>query len=262
MFAWRSVAFENWTRRVGLKTFVLFRKIDEDLGGSASWNTQNNCRVSYKRATALLSPFFLFFSRDICAQRCVTCDETRCKETNTTRKERDDTNLLWPHPFTEWGPWSVIRAAHGSISSRRKGRHKFALASFSISSRTDDKDESERSLSSSYLPFSLLGGYGVDLPLRKSRCSCFLVTHEHTDCQQGPGAAVPRGGNFDLLDGGRGSRGELWKLHADGPSINHKSPGDLIRPHTSVHSPSIAPGSTTVWGHVALVNLCRPKFLQ
>ena len=100
-------------------------------------------------------------------------------------------------------------AAHGSISSRRKGRHKFALASISISSRTDDKGESERSLSSSYLPFSLLGGYGVDLPLRRSRCSCFLVTHEHTDCQQGPGAAILHEGNFDLLDGGRGSRGEL-----------------------------------------------------
>ena len=76
------------------------------------------------------------------------------------------------------------------------------MASFSISSRTDDKGESERSLSSSYLPFSLLGGYGVDLPLRRSRCSCFLVTHEHTDCQQGPGAAIPHDGNFDLLDEG------------------------------------------------------------
>ena len=33
----------------------------------------------------------------------------------------------------------------------------------------------------------------------------FLVTQEHTDCQEGPGAAIPHGGNFDFLDGGRGS---------------------------------------------------------
>ena len=37
----------------------------------------------------------------------------------------------------------------------------------------------------------------------------FLVTREHTDCHQSPGAATPHGGNSDLLDGGRGSRGEL-----------------------------------------------------
>ena len=32
----RSVACENCTRRINVKTFVLFRKIDEDLGGSMS----------------------------------------------------------------------------------------------------------------------------------------------------------------------------------------------------------------------------------
>ena len=26
----------------------------------------------------------------------------------------------------------------------------------------------------------------------------FLMTHEHTVCQQGPGAAIPHGGNFDF----------------------------------------------------------------
>ena len=44
LWCWRSVAFENCTRRVGPKTFGLFRKIDEDSGGSMSWNTQPNFR--------------------------------------------------------------------------------------------------------------------------------------------------------------------------------------------------------------------------
>ena len=39
----------------------------------------------------------------------------------------------------------------------------------------DDCDERERSLSSSTaLPLSLLGWYGADLSLRRSRCSCFF----------------------------------------------------------------------------------------
>ena len=58
MFAWRSVASDNCTRRIDPKTFVLFRKIDEDSGGSMSWNTQPTCRASFKIATALLSPSF------------------------------------------------------------------------------------------------------------------------------------------------------------------------------------------------------------
>ena len=45
----------------------------------------------------------------------------------------------------------------------------------SISSRTDDRDESERSLSSSYLPFFLLGGYGQDLSLRRTRMMKVLL---------------------------------------------------------------------------------------
>ena len=39
--------------------WALPRKIDEDFGGSISWNTQTNCRVLFSMATALLSPFFL-----------------------------------------------------------------------------------------------------------------------------------------------------------------------------------------------------------
>ena len=55
----------------------------------------------------------------------------------------------------------VLDASHGAACG-------------SISSRMDNKNEREPSLSSSYaLPFSLLGVYGEDLSLRRTRCSCF-----------------------------------------------------------------------------------------
>ena len=54
MFAWRSAAPVNRTRRIGPKTCVHFREIDTDSGGSTSCDTQPNCRTS----TALLSPPF------------------------------------------------------------------------------------------------------------------------------------------------------------------------------------------------------------
>ena len=54
-------AFVNRTRLIGLKTFRPFRKIDEESGGSVSWNTQPNCRASFSIATALLSPPFFGF---------------------------------------------------------------------------------------------------------------------------------------------------------------------------------------------------------
>ena len=61
-FAWHCVAFVNRTRWNDLKTFVLFRKIGKDSGGSVSWNTQTNCRASFNIAAALLSPsLFRFF---------------------------------------------------------------------------------------------------------------------------------------------------------------------------------------------------------
>ena len=61
MLAWRNTALANWTRRIGFNMFELFRKIVVDFGGSISWNTQPNCRVFFKKATAILSPFFLDF---------------------------------------------------------------------------------------------------------------------------------------------------------------------------------------------------------
>ena len=73
---------------------------------------------------------------------------------STSRKERDILSMHWPHLFTVGRPLHVVPAAYGSMSTR-----------------TDDRDESEWSLSSSYLPFSLLGGLGQDLSLRRTRCS-------------------------------------------------------------------------------------------
>ena len=63
LLAWRTTAFVNWTHRIGFCMCELFRKIDEDFGGSMSWNTQPNCRVLFSIATALLSPFFRPFAR-------------------------------------------------------------------------------------------------------------------------------------------------------------------------------------------------------
>ena len=37
--------FNFRTYRIGFRMSELFRKIDEDFGGSISWNTQPNCRV-------------------------------------------------------------------------------------------------------------------------------------------------------------------------------------------------------------------------
>ena len=45
MSAWRTTAFVNFSHRIGFRVSELFRKIDEDFGGSISWNTQPNCHV-------------------------------------------------------------------------------------------------------------------------------------------------------------------------------------------------------------------------
>ena len=61
MLAWRNTAFVNFTHRIGFRMFELFHRIDEDFGGSISWNAQPNCRVTFSIATALLSPLFWYF---------------------------------------------------------------------------------------------------------------------------------------------------------------------------------------------------------
>ena len=52
MSAWRNKVVVNRTHRIGLSMFELFRKIDEDFGGSMLCHTQPNNRV------CTLSPFF------------------------------------------------------------------------------------------------------------------------------------------------------------------------------------------------------------
>ena len=61
MSAWRTIAFVNFTHRIGFRMFELFRKTD-DFGGSISWHTQSNCRVIFNITTAVLSSLFL----DLC----------------------------------------------------------------------------------------------------------------------------------------------------------------------------------------------------
>ena len=58
MFAGRSTALVNRTHRIGPKTFVSFREIAADSGGSTSCDTQSNCGTSFTIAVALLSPPF------------------------------------------------------------------------------------------------------------------------------------------------------------------------------------------------------------
>ena len=55
MFAWRSAALVNRTRRIGPKTCVPLLEIAADSGGSTSCDTQLNCRTLFTTATALLS---------------------------------------------------------------------------------------------------------------------------------------------------------------------------------------------------------------
>ena len=57
MLAWRTTAFKNRTHRIGFSIFELFRKIDQEFGGSMSWSTQPNCRAISNKATALLSSY-------------------------------------------------------------------------------------------------------------------------------------------------------------------------------------------------------------
>ena len=45
IFSWRATTFVNFTRWIGFCMSELFRKIDENFGGSISWKTQPNCRV-------------------------------------------------------------------------------------------------------------------------------------------------------------------------------------------------------------------------
>ena len=47
LLSWRNKALVSRTHRIGFDMTELFRKINEDLDDSMSWNTHPNCRVSF-----------------------------------------------------------------------------------------------------------------------------------------------------------------------------------------------------------------------
>ena len=57
ILVWRAIAFVNFTRWIGLRMSVLFRRID--FGGVMSWNTQPNCRALDDRRWDDFWPNFL-----------------------------------------------------------------------------------------------------------------------------------------------------------------------------------------------------------
>ena len=70
--ALRSTTVVNLTHRIGFVVVELFHKIDDDLGGSTSWNTQHKFLISFNKATAhfvatSLKPFArLFLNPAVC----------------------------------------------------------------------------------------------------------------------------------------------------------------------------------------------------
>ena len=99
MSAWRATAFSNFTHWIGFRMFEPFRKIDQDFGGTISWNTQPNCRVHFSIATALLSPFFL----DLVKQFFNLVMRMRALFTKSATIPRLVEQAFWTVPlFTEW----------------------------------------------------------------------------------------------------------------------------------------------------------------
>ena len=113
--------------------FELFHKIDEEFGGSTSWNTQPNCRAIFTIATALLSPFFL--------NLVLGCSSTwRCAQEHFSPHLHSFglvEQAFWRMPFfTEWviaSSSKVIlarpskRSTAGTFSSGTWGSRWFSL---------------------------------------------------------------------------------------------------------------------------------------
>ena len=93
-----------------------------------------------------------FFSMRTCAHGAVWHAMKHGNKVKARSWEgKDPPSLLWPHLVT------VVSLTWNWLL---------------MSSRPDDRDESEQSLSSSYLPL-FVGGYGEDLSIRRTRCSWF-----------------------------------------------------------------------------------------
>ena len=120
MLAWRNTASVSWTHRIGFSMFELFRKIDEDFGGSISWNTQPSCREFFNIATTILSPFLfwvfarLFVNLAMCIRALfresatffLTCRTSTLEDATLHRMELR--KFLWGNPCTAVEPFSDL----------------------------------------------------------------------------------------------------------------------------------------------------------
>ena len=114
-----DVFCEFYTSDMVFRMFELFRKIVVDFGDSISWHTQPNCRVFFKKATALLSPFFFTFCwavhqpggvhKSTFLQICLhflTCRTSTLEDATFHRMEW--CKFLWGSPCTAVEPFSPL----------------------------------------------------------------------------------------------------------------------------------------------------------
>ena len=164
MSAWRATAFVKFTRWIGFCMSELFRKIDEDFGGSISWKTQPNCRVFdelhttgpwrswlvsrktagfsvllygscfFSMATALLSPFFWDLFLDCSSTWRCTYEHFSPKSATTLRLVEQA--FWWMPLFTEWIgassfevilAWQSKLSTTGTLSSGTLGSRRISL---------------------------------------------------------------------------------------------------------------------------------------
>ena len=132
MSAWRTTALVNRTHRIGFRMSELFRIIDEDFGGSISWNTQPNWRVIFNIATACHHSFWpvarLFFNLAM---------RMRAPFTKSASILRPVEQAFWRMPFfTVWigaSSFQVILAGQskhsstGTLASGTSGSRRISL---------------------------------------------------------------------------------------------------------------------------------------
>ena len=114
MFASRSAALVNRTRRMVPKLLGPFLEIAADSGGSAFCDTQLNCHTLFTTATALLSPSFFGFllgwpSTCLCGKRAL------CAECTTRFKLVELTCGTMPI-LTSWFSASVFQEVFTRLS--------------------------------------------------------------------------------------------------------------------------------------------------
>ena len=127
MLAWRNTAFVNFTHRIGFRMSELFRKVDEDFGGSISWKTQPKCRVfdeSYTTGLPVLSGCSSFrqpggVRKSTFPKTCIlflTCRTSTPEDSIFHRSEL--CKFLWGDPCTAVEPFSTWASASRTSGSR------------------------------------------------------------------------------------------------------------------------------------------------